>query len=63
LFLVNGLSNEAIKMYGLSMGFSSWAIQELNGKLELKKYYVLVLICHHNVLYIDTLRGLQGGFL
>jgi len=32
-------------------------------EFKVRKYYRLVLICHHNVLYSDTLRGLQGGFL
>jgi hypothetical protein len=32
-------------------------------EFRVKKYYVLIIICHHNVLYSDTLCGLQEGFV
>jgi hypothetical protein len=36
LLLVNGLSNGTLEIYGFSMGFSSFAIQELSENLELE---------------------------
>jgi len=36
LFLVNGLSNETLEIFGFSMCFGSWIIQDLSGILELE---------------------------
>jgi len=53
---------EPLKFMGFPWVLALEQNQESKWDLELEKYYALVLMCHHNVLYSDTLSGLHGEF-